>query len=197
MASRAASSPFRVVTNPQPPVIPSAALGMLLFLFTEVMLFAGLISAQSISRAQSLLGWPPPGQPRLPVDETAFNTAALLLSGALLIWAQRVFRKHRRAAMPWLGASIVLGAFFVGFQGVEWVGLIREGLTLTSSTHGGFFYLIIGLHALHAIASLMLLGVIWLRLRRGRLAQSTFAAGQAFWYFVVGLWPILYWQIYW
>ncbi|MBW2240639.1 MAG: cytochrome c oxidase subunit 3, partial [Deltaproteobacteria bacterium] len=134
---------------------------------------------------------------RLPVDETAFNTAALLLSGALLIWAQRVFRNNRRAAKPWLMASIALGAFFVAFQGVEWVGLIREGLTLTSSTHGGFFYLIIGMHGLHAIAALGVLGMSWARLRRGMLAQSTFAAAQAFWYFVVGVWPILYWQIYW
>lgn len=196
MASRSASATLRVVTNPQPPVIPSAALGMLLFLFTEVMLFAGVVSAHNIARSQSLLGWPPPGQPRLPVDETAFNTAALLLSGALLIWAQRVFRENRRAAKPWLTASIALGAFFVGFQGVEWVGLIREGLTLTSSTHGGFFYLIIGMHGLHAIAALGVLGMSWARLRRGMLAQSTFAAAQAFWYFVVGIWPLLYWQIY-
>ena len=29
-----------------------------------------------------------------------------------------------------------------------------------------------------------------------RLNRSTFAACQVFWYFVVGLWPILYWQVY-
>ncbi len=194
MTSRTTS--LRVVTNPRPPVVPSAVLGMLLFLFTELMLFAGLISAHSIARAGALLGWPPPGQPRLPLEETALNTAALLLSGALLIVAQRVFARDKRRTKPWLTASIALGAFFVIFQGVEWVGLIREGLTLTSSTHGGFFYLIIGIHALHAVAALIVLGMNWLRLHRGILAQSTFAAGQVFWYFVVGVWPILYWRVY-
>ena len=49
---------------------------------------------------------------------------------------------------------MLLGAFFVLFQGVEWVALLREGLTLTSSTHGAFFYLIIGTHALHAVVAL-------------------------------------------
>lgn len=197
MASRTAVPPFRVVTNLQPPIIPSAVMGMLLFLVTEAMLFAGMISAHSIARSQSLLGWPPPGQPRLPIEETAVNTAALLLSGVLLLVAQRVFREEPQRAKPWLAAAIGLGAFFVGFQGVEWVGLVREGLTLTSSAHGSFFYLIIGVHGLHAVAALMVLGMNWQRLNRGILAQSTFAAGQVFWYFVVGVWPILYWRVYW
>lgn len=195
MAGRSAAS-LHVVTNPRPPAVPSALFGMLLFLFTELMLFAGLISAHSIARAGALLGWPPPGQPRLPVEETAINTAALLLSGVLLYVAQRAFKKERKSAKPWLTASLALGTFFVVFQGFEWVRLIGEGLTLTSSPHGGFFYLIIGIHGLHAVASLMVLGMNWLRLQRGALAQSTFAAGQAFWYFVVGVWPILYWQVY-
>ena len=194
MTSRS-SATLRVVTNPQPPVIPSAVLGMLLFLFTELMLFAGLISAHGIARGSALL-WPPPGQPRLPFEETALNTFALLLSGVLLVFAQRAYSRERKAAKPWLMATIVLGAFFVGFQGVEWVALVNEGLTLSSSTHGGFFYLIIGMHGLHAVAALMVLGMNWLRLQRGVLAQSTFAAGQAFWYFVVGVWPILYWRVY-
>ena len=105
--------------------------------------------------------------------------------------------------MPCTGSSeryvalaLGLGAFFVCFQGYEWVRLIGQGLTLTSSTHGGFFYLIIGMHALHAVAALIVLGMNWLRMHRGILAQSTFAAGQAFWYFVVGVWPVLYWRVY-
>jgi heme/copper-type cytochrome/quinol oxidase subunit 3 len=93
-------------------------------------------------------------------------------------------------------ASIGLGAFFVIFQGVEWVALIREGLTLTSSHHGSFFYLIVGLHALHAVGAITVLAWVWLRLQRGRLTASRFYAAQIFWYFVVGLWPILYLRVY-
>jgi heme/copper-type cytochrome/quinol oxidase subunit 3 len=82
------------------------------------------------------------------------------------------------------------------FQGYEWVALIRQGLTLTSSTHGSFFYLIVGMHGLHAIAGLMVLGQTAFKLSRSVLAVSTFAAAQVFWYFVVGLWPILYFLVY-
>ena len=40
--------------------------------------------------------------------------------------------------------SIALGTVFVSVQGYEWVQLISFGSTITSSTYGGVFYLIIG-----------------------------------------------------
>ena len=191
------SAPLRVVTNPRPaPLVPNAVLGVLIFIFTEAMLFAGLISAHSITKASSAVGWPPPGQPRLPVEDTAVNTAALLLSGLVVFVAQRRFRRDRAGAFLPLVAGIALGTFFVGFQGVEWVGLIREGLTLTSSAHGAFFYLIVGVHAVHALAALLALGWAALKLRRAVLAPSALAATALFWYFVVGVWPIIYLRVY-
>lgn len=177
------------------PVIPNGVLGMTLFVAAETMMFGGLISAFTIIRS-SALQWPPLGQPRLPFGETAVNTAALLLSGVFLYLAQRAYTRDRARALRPLGISLLLGAFFVLFQGAEWVALIRQGVTLTSSTMGSFFYLIVGMHALHAVAALGLLGHTWLRLRRGWLVQSQLAAAQVFWYFVVGLWPILYLVVY-
>jgi cytochrome c oxidase subunit III len=177
------------------PIIPSAVMGMLIFVLTELMLFSGLISAFVIVRAGAMI-WPPPGQPRLPLEATAFNTAVLLASGVALFLAQRRFFRNREAARRPLLAAMLLGAFFVVFQGVEWVRLIRQGLTVTSSTLGSFFYLIVGLHALHAVVALGVLGYTWRRLERGWLAQHQLAAAQVFWYFVVGLWPLLYGVVY-
>lgn len=177
-------------------VASDGALGMLIFVLAEVMLFAGLISAFSIIKVQAVGGWPPPNQPRLPIEATAFNTVALLASGALMFLASRAFRQDpERARAPML-AAMALGAFFVLFQGAEWVMLIGQGLTLTTSTHGSFFYLIVGLHGLHAIAALGAVAWAVLLLQRGTLGQSTFSAVQIFWYFVVGVWPVLYWQVY-
>jgi len=168
---------------------------MLLFTGTEIMLFAGLISSISILRG-SVLVWPPPGQPRLPVEETAINTAALLLSGVFMILARRRFNNEPRQALGSMVTALVLGFFFVVLQGREWVDLLASGLTMTSSTHGSFFYLIIGLHALHAVVGLGVLSMgCWL-LKKERLSAGGFGAIQVFWYFVVGLWPILYLRVY-
>ena len=184
-----------VAESDRRPLVPNGVLGMLIFVFTEVMLFAGLISAFTIVRAGAVV-WPPPGQPRLPVENTALNTAALLLSGVMLWRARSVFRPNPARALRPLLASVLLGAFFVAFQGAEWVALVREGLTLTSSVLGSFFYLIVGLHALHAVVALGVLVFVYDRLRRGWLSSTRLAAAEVFWYFVVGIWPLLYLVVY-
>jgi len=168
---------------------------MLIFVATEVMFFAGLISAFTIIRAETPV-WPPPDQPRLPIERTALNTAALLLSGVVLAMAHRAYLRDRRKARAPLLVAMLLGGFFVLFQGAEWVALLRQGLTLTSSSLGSFFYLIVGLHALHAVIAIGLLAYAWLRLQRGWLVLSQLVTAEVFWYFVVGLWPVLYGVVY-
>jgi cytochrome c oxidase subunit 3 len=169
---------------------------MLIFIAAEVMFFAGLISAFTIIRSGAAV-WPPPDQPRLPVERTALNTLALLASGVALAFAQRAFSRDRRRARTPLLLAMGLGGFFVVAQGFEWVALLRQGLTVTSSSLGSFFYLIVGLHALHAVIAIGLLAYAWLRLQRGWLVQSQLVTAAAFWYFVVGLWPVLYGVVYW
>lgn len=179
------------------PLIPSGVLGVLLFVLPEIMLFAGFVSAHGITKASIRGGiWPPPGQPRLPIEITAVNSVFLLLSGVALFIGGRALAAKAPTAGRWLLGAVVLGTIFVSVQGFEWAGLIREGLTLTSSTHGSFFYVIIGMHAAHALVAIGLLAHALLRHRQGRLEVSQLQALQVFWYFVVGVWPILYLQVY-
>jgi heme/copper-type cytochrome/quinol oxidase subunit 3 len=202
--ARGGKPPDRVVEGPPLPPGPrgrfadNAVFGMAIAVFVEVMLFAGFISAFVIVKSGVAPGlWPPPDQPRLPVATTAFNTALLLASGVVLFLAHRAYARHgaRAAARP-MGIAILLGGMFVLFQGVEWLRLIGQGLTLTSSQLGSFFYLIVGAHALHAAAALVALAVFWRAIRAERLSRSAFGAVQLFWYFVVLMWPLIYWQVY-
>ena len=191
----AATAPAAAARPARRQVLPNGVLGMLVFIFTEIMLFAGMISAHAISKAGAS-EWPPANQPRLPIVVTLGNTVALLISGAMLVWAQRSWRRSPAAVKPPLFGAVALGIFFVAAQGREWVGLIREGLTLTSSTYGGFFYLIVGAHALHAVAAILALGWVWRRLVTGRLAEAQLATVAVFWYFVVLVWPFIYLRVY-
>jgi len=199
------------------PVVPSSVLGTLIFVVAETMFFVGMVSAFTISKAGAPAGtWPVPGQPLLPAAATAVNTAALLLSGGLLLGAQWLFAKGRPAArhlvvasfllgLLFVGrpaarhlvvASFLLGLLFVGLQGREWAGLLSEGLTLTSSRLGGFFYFIVGTHALHALGALVFLGRVSWQFWRGRPDAELFYGSQTFWYFVVLMWPIIYVRVY-
>jgi cytochrome c oxidase subunit III len=176
--------------------LPDSVAGMIILIATEVMLFAGLISAHTIARASALGGvWPPAGQPRLPVERTAINTAILLLSGLLLLIANRRMRAEPERAQRYVAGAILTGIAFVLLQGGEWVALLREGLTMTSSNHGAFFYLIVGAHGLHAVVAIVALTYVYFLMRRGTLTSSTFMATQVFWYFVVVLWPVIYLRV--
>ena len=189
------STPSRTGTGEKR--LPNSVLGMMIFIAAEVMFFAALMSAHTIARSTAMGGvWPPAGQPRLPVERTAVNTAILLLSGILLWIGNRRMSTEPERGLRYVAGAIATGIAFVLLQGVEWVALLREGLTMTSSNHGAFFYLIVGTHALHAVAAITALTWVYILMRRGTLAPSTFMATQAFWYFVVILWPVIYLRVY-
>jgi cytochrome c oxidase subunit III len=178
-------------------VVPSSVLAVLLVAASEVMLFAGLISAFTISRAGAPAGaWTVPAAPLLPVAATAFNSAALVASGVCVFLTQRQRQRQSPSAARTLLVGWVLGAAFVVLQGREWWRLLSQGMTMFSSQLGAFFYLIVGLHALHAACALLALGVAWWRLRAGTLSSSFFLGAQTFWYFVVAVWPAIYGRVY-
>jgi heme/copper-type cytochrome/quinol oxidase subunit 3 len=178
-------------------VVPSGLLGMVIFVGTEVMFFAGLISAFTISKAGAPRdAWNLPAGQVLPLASTAVNTVALIASGALVWVAGRQYRASSSAATQSLLAAIFFGGLFVMLQGREWVGLIDHGVTLRSSALGAFFYVIVGTHAVHAVTALAGLGVAWWRLRAGRLPYGFFLGAQTFWYFVVLIWPVIYARVY-
>ncbi len=192
----------RQVVSSVPEVrMPNAVLGTVLFIATEVMFFAGLISAFLVVKARYLSGWPPPGQPRLPVEVTFANTLVLLASGFVLLHAGRL--AEASASFPRalrLGrVAALLGAVFVLVQGVEWIRLLRYGLTMRSGPYGSFFYLIVGTHALHAVAAIAALLAVTRPVAANptrSLAPARFRAARYFWYFVVLVWPVLYVLVY-
>ena len=178
--------------------VSSGVVGMLLFIVTEVMFFGGLISAYLVIRA-GLDEWPPWGQPRLPVETTAFNTLVLLISGLLMAYSRNLLlEKKFLQGRRWLGFSILMGIFFLLSQGYEWVQLIKYGLTVSSSVYGGLFYLIIGAHGFHVIGTLAFLIYAWKSL--GASVKPITPEGllpvQLLWYFVVCVWPVLYVLVY-
>ena len=92
----------------------------------------------------------------------------------------RAFKNDSPTTKRLLGISIALGGFFVLFQGAEWVALIGEGLTLTSGQLGGYFYLLVGVHALHVVAGFLILLYTYRRLSQHNLDRFTFS-GAAEW----------------
>lgn len=181
------------------PLVSNAVLGMLAFLWAETVFFAGLVSAFLYLRLGAPV-WPPPLQPRLPVEVTGVNTAILLLSGVTLTQALRAVRRgNQQSLVNGLTRTACLGAIFLGVQGFEWVRLVNFGLTLSSGIYGATFYTLIGTHGVHVFGALIWLLIILLASRRGRFtarAHVPVLVCGMYWYFVVLLWPVLYLLVY-
>jgi heme/copper-type cytochrome/quinol oxidase subunit 3 len=178
-------------------LVSSSIFATVIMIMTEVMFFAALISAYMIIRSGAE-EWPPWGQPRLPVFATAINSLTLLASAFCLHRSVKVFSSQASQSKQLLALAIALGIVFVSVQGYEWVQLISFGLTITSSTYGGVFYLIIGAHGLHVIGGLLALLACLRRFNSTsqQLTIDNLRAAQIFWYFVVGVWPVLYTLVY-
>ncbi|GIX48115.1 MAG: cytochrome c oxidase subunit 3 [Candidatus Tectimicrobiota bacterium] len=180
------------------PPLSNACLGMLVFLGAETMFFAGLIGTFLVFRVASE-AWPPPAMPRLPVGVTGLNTLVLLASAYTMWQAQQAARRGLlRRLLHGLGLTALLGVTFLLVQGYEWMRLLGFGLTLASGVYGATFYTLIGCHALHVCGAVLWLLGVTLRAWRGRMAlpSTGLTLCGMYWYYVVGLWPVLYTLVY-
>ena len=178
------------------PVLSNAAFGTLLLLVTELMLFIGFISSYTVARAEAAV-WPPPDQPRLPIEATAAFSMFLLISGvSVVLWVKT------HSSPVWFKRNLLLtivgGSAFLLCQGYEWVNLIAFGLTTHSSLYGSFFYLIIGCHALHVLVGLLILLSCLIKLKdiQQKPGHPLLTLASMYWLFVVLLWPLLYVVVY-
>lgn len=192
----------RFPSSPPPrkePFISNARLGMLVFLAFEAMFFGGLLGAFLVFRLAAVR-WPPPGQPYLPGVVTWINTGILLASGVTMRRSLRAMRGGDQSGLiNGLAGTALLGTIFLAVQGSEWVRLVRYGLTLSSGTYGSTFYTLIGCHGLHVLGAVVWLLVVLVQASRYRFAARGHVGVELcamYWYFVVGLWPVLFGMVY-
>jgi heme/copper-type cytochrome/quinol oxidase subunit 3 len=186
-----------VTTHRRTPLLPNSVFGTLIFVATEVIFFTALLSAFLIIKAGTR-GWELPPEGRLPTLATIASTGFLVLSGLYTHLAGRQFVAfgHIPQVRLLLGLAGALATVFVLIQSYEWLQLWRYGLTLAPGIFAACFCLVIATHGIHAVAAVVLMGVAWQRLRTETLQAEHLRAMQIFWYFVVGIWPVIYISVY-
>src|SRR5207245_567995 len=82
---------------------------------------------------------------RLPLGMPVLHTLVLFASAVPMPRALGAVRRDdRRTLVRALALTVLLGTTFLAVQGLEWVRLVRHGLTLGSSMYGAAFYTLIG-----------------------------------------------------
>ena len=180
------------------PPISNTRIAMIVVIAGESMLFAGLIGMYLVFRLSR--PWPPADLPRLPLGMTFLNTLVLFASAVPMTRALGAVRRDdQRMLVRALALTAFLGIAFLAVQGVEWIRLVHHGLTLGSSMYGATFYTLIGCHGLHVLVAVTWLTVMAALVRRGALSRARRTALEMcgmYWYFVCGLWVILFPLVY-
>jgi len=180
------------------PPISNTRIAMIVLIAGESMLFAGLIGMYLVFRLSR--PWPPPDLPQLPLALTFVNTLVLFASAVPMTRALAAVRRDDRPALVRaLALTALLGTTFLAVQGLEWVRLVRHGLTLGSSMYGACFYVLIGCHGVHVLVAVLWLAVTAILAARGVFRAAHHAALEMcgiYWYFVCTLWLILFPLVY-
>jgi len=177
-------------------------LGMVIFIGSEVMLFASLFTAYFMVRYNiAENNWPPlnaEGEPfELPKVITGVNTFILVFS-SFTIWYAEHSLKHgnRKGLIRGLGVTILLGATFLTVQINEYVHL---GFTPADKGFGSTFYTLTGFHGAHVAIGLTILTFCFVRAKVGDFTptrMTPLAAGSIYWHFVDVVWVLLYTLVY-
>ena len=95
--------------------------------------------------------------------------------------------------------TFFMGLFFVLGQGYEYIQLVGEGTSISSTAYGSVFYLATGFHGLHVIGGLVAFIYLLARTRMSKFtpAQATAAIVVSYyWHFVDIVWIALFTTIY-
>ncbi|HUJ81060.1 MAG TPA: cytochrome c oxidase subunit 3 [Candidatus Acidoferrales bacterium] len=194
MSSMANSFPQAPVTWNLPYRGKVAMAGLII---AESAIFTIFVVAYLFYAGKSLSG-PTPGQV---LETPIFYTICLLSSSLTMHLATKLLARDRVGAFValWL-LTIALGGLFLYGTGQEWHRLIYEdGLTISTNLFGTTYYSLVGLHAFHVTAGLVMLLIVAIFALAGRVRveQSRRVEVLAmYWHFVDAVWVVVFTVVY-
>jgi cytochrome c oxidase subunit 3 len=139
--------------------------------------------------------------PREVLETPIFYTICLLSSSLTIHFsAKSLERDYTRLFLGLWLLTIALGAVFLYGTAQEWHRLIFErGLTISTNLFGTTYYSLVGLHAFHVTAGLIMLLVVATFGFTGRMGVSQsgrVAVLSMYWHFVDAVWVVVFTVVY-
>jgi cytochrome c oxidase subunit 3/cytochrome o ubiquinol oxidase subunit 3 len=166
-------------------------------IIAESAIFTIFVVAYLFYMGKSLTG----PTPREVLEIPIFYTICLLSSSITIHFAGKSLERNDRSAFLALWSlTIVLGGLFLFGTGREWHRLIYEhGLTISTNLFGTTYYSLVGLHAFHVTAGLIMLTVVLIFGLAGRIGEDQFRRVDVlalYWHFVDAVWVVVFTVVY-
>jgi cytochrome c oxidase subunit 3 len=188
--------------EPSPFGVSSRKLGIWMFIVADAATFAAMLFAYGYVRVANP-DWTRPFSFWPSIVNGIVMTLVLLSSSLTAVAAVQAAQAGRRAvALRWLTATMLLGALFAALHLREWLGLIGAGWRPFSNPLGGSplvgatFFSITGLHLLHVIAGVGVIGVVALGYRSSRWDAGHVETTGLYWHFVDLVWMFVFPLVY-
>ncbi|HEV7381556.1 MAG TPA: cytochrome c oxidase subunit 3 [Dyadobacter sp.] len=126
--------------------------------------------------------------------------SSITLHEANLAFVQERFLHYR----VFLGSTAILGLTFMVLQVTGWLEMIESGIILHDNNSSGFVYLLTGLHLMHILAGIVLLGLLFRKAIKNRTYIDSFVYSvnppnvlrlklvTRYWHFVDALWLVVF-----
>ena len=155
-----------------------------------IMMFAGLTSAYIVKRDQP--GWTSFNMPRIFwYSSFVMLISSLTMQMAVKAFTDRQMRKYRQL----MSVTFTLGILFIVLQWIGFTQIWDSGVTLAGSGAGQFLFVIAGLHALHVLAGIITLFIMFFKAFSVRTRSYNVVPVQimgTYWHFVDILWIYLF-----
>jgi cytochrome c oxidase subunit III len=170
---------------------------MACLIIAESAIFTIFVVAYLFYLGKSLTG-PTPGEV---LETPTFFTICLLSSSVTVHFAGKSLERNNRPAFLALWSlTIILGGLFLFGTGREWHRLIYEhGLTISTNLFGTTYYSLVGLHAFHVTAGLIMLTIVLIFGLAGRVDKDQFRRVDVlalYWHFVDAVWVVVFTVVY-
>ena len=171
--------------------------GMASLIIAESAIFTIFVVAYLFYVGKSLSGPTPRDVLEIPI----FYTICLLSSSLTIHFAGKFVELGKQGAFlgAWL-LTIVLGGLFMYGTAQEWNRLIYEhGLTISTNLFGTTYYSLVGLHAFHVTAGLVMLSIVLMFGLAGRVKPNQsgrIGVLSMYWHFVDAVWVVVFTVVY-
>ncbi len=173
-------------------------LGFWVYILSDCVLFGTLFATYAVLAGHHADG--PTARELFDLRGVAVETFCLLASSFTYGLASLAAARGRRdRVMGWLGATLVLGAAFIGLELREFSGLIAAGHGPQQSAFLSAFFTLVGTHGLHVTSGLLWMAVLAVQLALKGLTPTTGTRVMAlglFWHFLDVVWICVFTFVY-